>query len=115
MPTILVLIVLIVFPLAQVIFQSFTNAKLFEKPSEFIGIQNYIKLMHDGRFWNSVNAHSSSPAGLYACRSSRLGCAACSSAIYDFQMGRSLFICYVLPPVVVGIIWKMLFSPLCRE
>ena len=55
MPTILVLLGLIVFPLAQVIFQSFTNAKLFGETYEFIGFKNYMKLLHDSRFWNSVS------------------------------------------------------------
>ena len=115
MPTIFVLLVLIAFPLAQVIFQSFTNAKLFGKTSEFIGIQNYIKLMGDGRFWNSVNV-TFILAGGSLCLQISLGLGLALLVHLPFtisKLGRTLFIVpMVLPPVVVGIIWKMLFSPL---
>jgi multiple sugar transport system permease protein len=114
-PTILVLLVLIAFPLAQVIFQSFTNAKLFGKTYEFIGIQNYIKLMYDGRFWNSVNVTFILAGGsLFLQISLGLGLALLVHLPFTIsKLGRILFIVpMVLPPVVVGIIWKMLFSPL---
>ncbi len=115
MPTVLVLFILIVFPLSQVAFQSFTNAKLFDKTFDFIGLKNYIKLLHDSRFWNSVNVTLILAGGsllLQVC----LGFGLALLVHLPFtisKLGRILFIVpIVLPPVVVGIIWKMLFSPI---
>ena len=115
LPTVVVLLVLIAFPMAQVVFQSFTNAKLFGKTSEFIGFQNYINLMSDSRFWNSVKV-TFILAGGSLCLQITLGLGLALLVHLPFTIskwGRTLFIVpMVLPPVVVGIIWKMLFSPL---
>jgi multiple sugar transport system permease protein len=114
-PTVLVLLVLIAFPLAQVIFQSFTNAKLFGKTFDFVGFKNYIKLLHDGRFWNSVNVTLILAGGSLLLQVGfGLGLALLVHLPFRIsKLGRILFIVpIVLPPVVVGIVWKMLFSPI---
>lgn len=114
-PTVLVLLVLIAFPLFQVVFQSFTNAKLFGQTYEFIGLKNYIKLLHDSRFWNSVRVTLILAGGSLLLQVG-LGFGLALLVHLPFtisKLGRILFIVpIVLPPVVVGIIWKMLFSPI---
>lgn len=114
-PTVFVLIVLIAFPLGQVVFQSFTNAKLFGKTVDFVGLKNYIKLLHDSRFWNSVRVTLILAGGSLLLQVV-LGFGLALLVHLPFtisKLGRILFIVpIVLPPVVVGIIWKMLFSPI---
>jgi multiple sugar transport system permease protein len=115
MPTIFVLVVLIAFPLGQVVFQSFTNAKLFGETYEIIGFKNYLKLLQDSRFWNSVRVTLILAGGSLLLQIS-LGFGLAVLVHQPFavsKLGRILFIVpIVLPPVVVGIVWKMLFSPI---
>jgi multiple sugar transport system permease protein len=115
MPSIVVLLVLIALPLAQVIFQSFTNAKLFGESYEIIGFKNYLKLLQDSRFWNSVSVTFILAGGSLLVQVG-LGFGLALLVHLPFtvsKLGRTLFIVpIVLPPVVVGIVWKMLFSPL---
>jgi trehalose/maltose transport system permease protein len=50
-PTLLVIIVVALFPLIQTIYLSFTNDRLADlKPAEWIGLQNYRDLIHDDDF-----------------------------------------------------------------
>lgn len=113
MPTVLVLFVLIALPLGQIVYQSFTNVKLFGESHSFVGINNYIKLIGDSRFWNSVNVTLILAGGsLILQMSLGLGLALLVQQQFAIaRLGRTLFIIpIILPPVVVGIVWKMLFS-----
>lgn len=113
MPTVLVLFVLIALPLGQIIHQSFTNIKLFGESYSFVGINNYIKLIRDSRFWNSVSVTLILAGGSLILQMS-LGLSLALLVQQQFaiaRLGRTLFIIpIILPPVVVGIVWKMLFS-----
>jgi len=113
MPTVLVLFVLVALPLGQIVYQSFTNMKLFGESYAFVGINNYIKLMRDSRFWNSVNVTFILAGGSLILQIS-LGLGLALLVQQQFRiarLGRTLFIVpIILPPVVVGITWKMLFS-----
>ena len=55
LPALVVLVALVALPLGQVFSQSFTNTKLLAATKQFVGIANYIKLVQDKRFWNSVS------------------------------------------------------------
>jgi multiple sugar transport system permease protein len=113
MPIVLVLIILIALPLTNIIYQSFTNAKLHGKTSNLVGVSNYIKLLKDGRFWNSVGVTLLLAGGSLALQMT-IGLALALLVQQRFgvaRLGRTLFIVpIILPPVVVGIIWRMLFS-----
>src|SRR3954451_12172187 len=45
-----------IFPLAKMIWQSFTNQEFLAglEPTKFVGIDNYRELIHDTIFWDSV-------------------------------------------------------------
>lgn len=113
LPAVLVLIILIVVPLGQVLVQSFTNTKLLAKSYESVGIQNYVRLVQDSRFWSSV-AVTLILAGSSLCLQMTLGLGLALVVRQQFafsRLGRTLFIVpIVLPPTVVAIIWRMLFS-----
>ena len=112
-PTVVVLAVVVVAPLAQVFVQSFTNAKLFGQSASFVGLDNYIKLIHDGRFWNSVRVTLILAGGSLVIQMVLgLGLALLvQPPLAIARLGRVLLIVpMILPPVVVAIVWRMLFS-----
>jgi len=54
-PSILVVALVALVPLAQTIAQSFTNARLAsERPVSFVGLTNYVNLITDGDFLHSI-------------------------------------------------------------
>ncbi len=113
LPAVIVLIILVGLPLMNVGYQSFTNAKLFGKSVSFIGIDNYIRLFNDSRFWNSVKVTFILASGsLMIQMGAGLGLALLLQQPYWFtRLSRSLFIIpMTISPIVVGIIWRMLFS-----
>jgi multiple sugar transport system permease protein len=112
-PALVLLIVLVALPLGQVIAQSLTNTKLLAKSSQFVGLANYLKLVQDGRFWNSVTV-TLLLAGVSLVLQVSAGLGLAVLVQKDFalsRLGRSLFVVpIVLPPVVVAIVWRLLFS-----
>ena len=113
LPALIVLFVLVAMPLLFILFQSFTNARLHGQAYSFIGLANYIKLLQDERFWNSVTVTFLLAGGsLFLQMALGLGLALMLQQKYRLaRLGRTLFILpMILPPVVVGVIWRMLFS-----
>ena len=53
LPFVIIILFIFVYPIIKNVSLSFHNARFMEK-SEFIGFQNYIRLLKDTRFWNSV-------------------------------------------------------------
>lgn len=55
LPSLLVVVLVALVPLAQTVYQSFTNARLASnRPVEFVGLQNYADLLSDGDFLRSI-------------------------------------------------------------
>jgi multiple sugar transport system permease protein len=112
-PALVLLIALVALPLGQVIAQSLTNTKLLAKSSQFVGLANYLKLVQDRRFWNSVTV-TLLLAGVSLVLQVSAGLGLAVLVQKDFalsRLGRSLFVVpIVLPPVVVAIVWRLLFS-----
>jgi multiple sugar transport system permease protein len=112
-PALVVLVALVALPLGQVIAQSLTNTKLLATSRQFVGLANYLKLVRDKRFWNSVNV-TLLLAGISLVLQIGLGLGLAVLVQKDFalsRLGRSLFVVpIVLPPVVVAIVWRLLFS-----
>ncbi len=113
MPIVVVLVILVALPLGNIFYQSFTDAKLHAKTSNLVGVSNYIKLLQDGRFWNSVGVTLLLAGGSITLQMT-LGLALALLVQQRFavaRLGRTLLIVpIILPPVVVGITWRMLFS-----
>jgi trehalose/maltose transport system permease protein len=54
-PSLLVVVLVALFPLLQTISQTFTNARLAsDRPVQFVGLTNYVNLLTDTDFWRSV-------------------------------------------------------------
>jgi multiple sugar transport system permease protein len=112
-PALVVLVALVALPLGQVVAQSLTNTKLLATSKQFVGFANYAKLVQDKRFWNSVSV-TLLLASLSLVLQVSVGLGLAVLVQKDFalsRLGRSLFVVpIVLPPVVVAIVWRLLFS-----
>ena len=113
LPAISVLFITVVLPLVQIILQSFTDASLLEGSAKLIGTKNYAKVIQDYRFWDSVWVTLVLAGGSLAIQMTvGLGIALVLQQQFWFtKLGRVLFIApMIVPPVVAGIVWLMLFS-----
>lgn len=78
------------------------------------GLTNYAALLQDGRFWHSLLVQAKLSAMTVSVQLVvGLGIALLLNARLAFEeVARALFIIpMVLPPVVVAIVWKVLFTP----
>ncbi len=114
-PTLLILAVLIFLPLVSVLTTSLTSKPTysFEK-AEYIGIRNYAELLRDERFWNSVWVTiilAFSTITLQAVFGLFLALLLTNPSFTSNFARSILLLPMVLPPVVVGIAWRMFFQP----
>jgi multiple sugar transport system permease protein len=114
-PALLILFVVTIVPTLFLLGTSLTNLN----PSmpgtlRFIGLQNYQVLLQQDRFWNSIWVQVRLSFWTVSLQLLiGLGIALLlNSRLRFLELIRSLFIIpMVLPPVVVAIIWKVLFVP----
>jgi multiple sugar transport system permease protein len=114
-PTMLVIFLLTLIPIAVTVVLSLTSLSYRSaKPSEFVGIQNYVRLFSDDRFLNSI------PTSIIL-----IVVPVAAQLILGFivaivmheklpWMGwlRIIFVApMVLPPIVMGLMWRILFTP----
>jgi multiple sugar transport system permease protein len=115
MPTIILLIVMNIFPLIYSLYLSFTNYSVIaDKAPEWVGLKNYTTILNDERFWGNFAA-----TGHYAILSVVL------QTVLGFGLAlllRSKFkgsglittlilVPMMLSPIVVATFWKLIYNP----
>jgi multiple sugar transport system permease protein len=114
-PAMLPVLLLSVAPLARGIYLGFTDSRAgFGVPTHFIGFDNFRTLLQDELFINSFKIGaiwSISVTAIQFCLA--LGLALLlSQPIKGRWLARSLaMVPWAMPPVVVGIMWKLFFQP----
>jgi multiple sugar transport system permease protein len=117
MPAFIVILSLIAFPFSYCLFLSFFEYNI-DMPAlgmHFSGITNYYKMIFDERFYNGLIT-SFKLATIALPLEILLGFLAAILIHYRSFKGEriiriSLIIPMVIPPVVVGLVWKMLYNP----
>lgn len=115
LPSLLPVLVLSVAPLVVGVLLAFTDARLVREPEyNFVGLDNFTRLVDNGFFWDSfrigmVWAVSVTLLQLVA----GMGLALLLAADLKLQgLTRVLaLIPWAMPPVVVAIMWQMIYSP----
>jgi multiple sugar transport system permease protein len=115
MPSLLPILVLSVAPLLMGVLLAFTDAELVRRPDyQFVGIDNFTRLAGNSFFWDSFRigmiwAIAVTLLQLVAA----LGLALLLNSGLRFQsLTRVLaLIPWAMPPVVVAIMWRMIYSP----
>jgi len=115
LPTIILLIVMNIFPLIYSLYLSFTNYSVIsDKAPEWVGVQNYVTILSDTRFWQNFAV-----TGRYALISVIL------QTVIGFGLAlllRSKFkgsgiittlilVPMMLSPIVVANFWKLIYNP----
>lgn len=116
-PTIVLLVLMNIFPLFYSLYLSFTDYSVISaEPPQWVGLENYIKILttERSRYW-----HNFTVTGMYALFSVGL------QVVIGFSMALLLrakfrgsgivttliLIPMMLSPVVVGLFWKLIFDP----
>lgn len=115
-PTILILVALLIYPLLYTLQTSFSNFDTIKFiPEGFVGFQNYERVLRDANFWMSLRVTA---VYLLAALPLQviLGVAIAFLVSVKWPGSRIvralLIIPMVITPVVAGSVWKMLLDPL---
>lgn len=114
-PAVLVLVVVTILPLLYLVVTSLTPLDLTNPASlRWTGLTNYQQLASDDRFWNSVWVQAQLSFWTVSLQLV-IGFAIAlllNGRMRFLELVRSTFIVpMVLPPVVVALVWKILFTP----
>ncbi len=112
-PAVITLLALTIYPFVYSIYVSLFSFK-GGNPFQFIGLDNYARLLKDGEFWNSIEV-----VILYTVFSVALELIfGLALALFFTQplrlrgLWRSLMIVpMMLTPVVIGVIWRLMYDP----
>lgn len=114
LPAVILLLVLILYPLIRSIHLSFLNASFVNRNPHFVGLKNYIKIVESGLFWKVL-------------KNSVIWTAVVVGFQFFFGLTFALFlnkiviarnlfrslllVPWVIPGVIVGVIWKIMYNP----
>ncbi|HVW94287.1 MAG TPA: sugar ABC transporter permease [Devosia sp.] len=54
LPSLLIILVFVVYPIVQSLWMSLNDWSMFQVVHRFLGLANYVELLHDRRFWNAL-------------------------------------------------------------
>ncbi len=115
LPTVILLILMNIFPLIYTLFLSFTDYSVIENaPPVWVGIQNYQQILSNGQLW-----HNFAVTGRYALISVAL------QTVVGFGLAlllrqkfkgsglvtTLLLVPMMVSPIVVAVFWKLIFNP----
>lgn len=115
LPTIILLILMNIFPLVYSLFLSFTNYSVISGDApQWIGLSNYQAILSDPRFWNNFAI-----TGRYALVSvvlqTLVGFGLAMLLRTKFKgsgiLTTLILIPMMLSPIVVAVFWKLIFNP----
>ncbi|MCK0197316.1 sugar ABC transporter permease [Ancylobacter sp. 6x-1] len=111
-PAMLMLVVVSLVPFLYAIWLSFHEAK-FGRVKDFVGFDNYLTLLTDGRFWNSIGV-AATFVFIAVPIEFMLGLAG-ALVLNQNVRGRSLlipllFMPAMMAPIVVGLLWKIMLA-----
>lgn len=114
MPAVIYFIVFVYYPIVNLFKLSFFKYDLFSPSPEFIGLQNYIKLMTDAEFLNALGntVYFASFMIIFSVGISFfLAIMIYKSKILSDFYKIVYFLPYITPMVAVSLIWQWLFEP----
>ncbi len=114
-PAVLVTLVIVFLPMVQAVWTSFYDLVLFKpKATAFVGMSNYIKLLHDPVFWAAF-WNTCLWIGLTVPLQMGLGLITALLLNREFPwrgLARALVIIpWALPSVVIALMWRWIYDP----
>src|SRR5947207_10132261 len=109
-PAVITLLALTIYPLLYSLYISFFRVS--DKADEFIGLDNYARLLRDGSFWESIKVviiFIAVAVSLELVLGLALAMFFAGKFIFR-SLSRSLIIVpMMMTPVVIGIIWRLMY------
>lgn len=114
-PTMIILILMNIFPLIYSLYLSFTDYSVISAQApQWVGVDNYVNILADERFW-----HNFAVTGRYALLSVSLQMLlgfALALLLKDKFKGSGILTTLILipmmvSPVIVGVFWRNIFNP----
>lgn len=113
-PALLILTLLTIVPIVILIITSFSSWNLLYPTDIMFDLENYQNILRDSRFWNSIKisfTYIFVPTFFQLVLGFILA-SLLKKNLPGTRFCRTLFIIpMIIPPVVVGLIWKILFTP----
>lgn len=114
-PSMVFIIGLLFYPLSQVLILSFTNKHTLRATSDFVGLANFVTVLHDPSFWKALWADIVWTGGTVAL-ASFIGLLIAlllheKLKLRDFSRGLILFP-YIVPTIVATLIWRYMYNDL---
>ncbi len=115
LPTVVFLLGICIYPLINSLYLTFNQWSLTANvPPKFIWFRNYIKLVTDDRFWNSLIT-TAVFTGCVVSAEMLIGMTLALSATQNTRFRQAcrsiILIPMMITPVVLGLIWKYMFNP----
>lgn len=116
LPGLLLVLFVVVYPTAFLYYTSLTDFRMGRPATHFIGLDNFIKVLGDPFFWNSLRATvvfalTTVPIECILGLLIAMACANIRSERLSTILRPILVFPVMLTPVVVGMIWVILFNP----
>lgn len=114
LPAVILLVVFIAYPLVRSVHLSFLNASFVNRNPHFVGLRNYSKILHSGIFWKVLR--NSVVWTVVVVGFQFVFGLAFALFLNRIVIARRLFrslllIPWVIPGVIVGVIWKIMYNP----
>jgi ABC-type sugar transport system permease subunit len=114
LPAVILLLVLILYPLVRSIHLSFLNASFVNRNPQFVGLKNYIKIFESGLFWKVLK--NSVIWTVVVVGFQFFFGLTFALFLNKIVIARNLFrslllVPWVVPGVIVGVIWKIMYNP----
>jgi N,N'-diacetylchitobiose transport system permease protein len=116
-PALIMLVVFIGWPLVQMIvmsFQEYGRAQIFGAPAEFIGLDNYVRVLTDGEFWLVLGR---SVALCLACVVATMALGILIAllmtklrAVMRVAVSVALLLAWAMPALTATIVWGWIFD-----
>ncbi|WP_024287424.1 carbohydrate ABC transporter permease [Cellulomonas sp. KRMCY2] len=114
-PSLLPVLMLSVAPLLVGVLLAFTDARLVRRPEyQLVGVDNFTRLLDNGFFWESFRigmVWAVSVTGLQLLAGMGLALLLHSELRFQGLTRVLALIPWAMPPVVVAIMWRMIYSP----
>lgn len=115
MPAIIIIFLVVGFPTVYALYTGFFEKNLLTRVFRYVGINNYIKMVHDPKFWEYLEN-----TAIYVIGSVTIGfilALILALALYNVKKFRKIFLTVILLPWLIPIIsaavmWKWVFHDL---
>ena len=113
-PSILIILVFIVYPIGQSLWYSFFDWKIGADTQKWLGLQNYVRLFGDEQFWNALRVTAIFSLVSVVAQIS-LGYLLATALLRDAWINRVVRSIFFFPTIValatIGLVWKFLLDP----